>query len=260
MVHVVVTLKGRLIGRHDIPGGLVRIGRHPDNEVQIDNQGVSRYHTLLRRDDQTGLWSVEDQGSQNGTYVNGAKVKTKTLRGGDAITVGRFTVTLLQDTHPTQTGPPSGRPGDSGAVSFRPSGRPAERERRAAEKGHLEFDDRSGHVLLSRDVCQLGSAPGLDVHLGVRHAKAVLIVRGYGGFQLVNPHPDQPILVNGHDVRDREWLEDGAVIQVEGERFTFRAGLPVAAAEKTRMDISLPKGLVERLRAEKEARQAKPDA
>ena len=49
MIHLYVTLRDRAVGHFEIPGDKVRIGRHPDNEVQIDSMAVSRHHCVLDR-------------------------------------------------------------------------------------------------------------------------------------------------------------------------------------------------------------------
>ena len=68
MIQLVVTLKGRTVGRYDVEGTLVRIGRLPDNEVQIDNRSVSRLHCVLEHESAEG-WFLEDKGS----HSNGAR-------------------------------------------------------------------------------------------------------------------------------------------------------------------------------------------
>jgi hypothetical protein len=234
MIHFVVTLKGRLIGRFDVEGDLVRIGRHPDNEIQIDNRGVSRFHTQLRRDPSSAQWTVEDQGSHNGTFVNGARIKTKSLRDGDVVSVGQFSVSIRVDA-------PGASDHVESPISVRPGSSPHLSEQLAPLKGYIEFMDRSGHIMINRDVTQLGSAPGLDIHIE-GPPKSILIVRGYGGFQLVSCRPGEvTVLVNGTQVDDRAWLESGVRVQVGDDSFNFYAGLP--SEDMGTMQIEIPKGL-----------------
>ena len=67
----------------------VAIGRGGQNEVPLDgDEFASAEHARFeaRRD---GLW-VEDVGSTNGTFVNGARVTTpRRLSGGDIVRVGQ---------------------------------------------------------------------------------------------------------------------------------------------------------------------------
>jgi hypothetical protein len=248
MIHFVVTLKGRLIGRFDVEGDRARIGRHADNEVQIDNRGVSRFHTQLLRDPSSGNWTIEDQGSHNGTFVNGARIKTKSLRDGDVVGVGQFSVSVSAD-----GAPPPAAAEEVPAISVRPAPSPNLSEQLAPLKGYLEFLDRSGHIMINRDVTQIGSAPGLDIHIDGA-SKSVLIVRGYGGFQIVNCRPgDVEVLLNGALLDDRAWLESGARVQLGADEFTFYAGLP--SEDMGTMQIEVPR----LLRGNKDAPGPAPD-
>jgi pSer/pThr/pTyr-binding forkhead associated (FHA) protein len=68
--------------------GALTIGRGPDSDLSLDGDGTvsSRHAKLSRRPD--GLW-VEDAGSTNGTFVNGARVTTaRLLQVGDVVRVG----------------------------------------------------------------------------------------------------------------------------------------------------------------------------
>jgi pSer/pThr/pTyr-binding forkhead associated (FHA) protein len=66
----------------------VRIGRSAENEICLDDNGVSRHHaqvvTVL------GESVVEDLDSRNGTFVNSKWIKTRQLAPGDAIVIAGF--------------------------------------------------------------------------------------------------------------------------------------------------------------------------
>ncbi|RMG13885.1 MAG: FHA domain-containing protein [Planctomycetota bacterium] len=256
MAHFVVMLKGRVISRFDVEGDEVRIGRHPDNEIQIDNRSVSRFHARLLHDERSGLWRVEDQGSQNGTYVNGARVDAALLGAGDVLGLGQFQVRLTPEASATRSGafsPHLDRRGETEdafavagtAVSVRSQSllSPDEREARAPEKAHLLSEEQSTSVPLTRDVFQFGSAPEADWVLEGVPPKIAIIVRGYGGFQLVNLHPDRPLLVRGEPVRDRTWLRDGDSIAIGPLACTFRRGLEVSGEQTVVDGLKRPAGL-----------------
>ncbi|NMO17554.1 FHA domain-containing protein [Pyxidicoccus fallax] len=67
----------------------VLIGRSTDCDVALFDPGVSRKHCRIFLDGET--WSVEDQGSANGTLVNGTPVSTQALEDGDKLTLGPVT-------------------------------------------------------------------------------------------------------------------------------------------------------------------------
>jgi pSer/pThr/pTyr-binding forkhead associated (FHA) protein len=71
-----------------LPSGSVKtIGRSTGAEFILDAPLVSRLHCqLLATNDAI---QVKDLGSTNGTFVNGTKITSATLRAGDVLKVGR---------------------------------------------------------------------------------------------------------------------------------------------------------------------------
>ena len=64
------------------------VGRHADADIFLDDVTVSRRHVTLR---QTGSGIVmHDNGSLNGSYVNGERVDERPLATGDELQIGRF--------------------------------------------------------------------------------------------------------------------------------------------------------------------------
>ncbi len=79
-----------------LDGPEVRIGRHADNAVVVDDEGMSRLHARVYYED-AAYW-VEDLDSSNGTYVNGRRVGKESLSDGAVIQLGprvcfRFSIT-----------------------------------------------------------------------------------------------------------------------------------------------------------------------
>ena len=88
MAKLIVVFKNKIMQEVKLAKETVRIGREPDNEIQIDNPGVSRFHAEVYR--QEYPFYVEDMKSTNGTYVNGNFVNWKVaLNDGDRITIGK---------------------------------------------------------------------------------------------------------------------------------------------------------------------------
>ena len=75
--------------RYEIDGELV-VGRE-DAGLTIEDSELSRKHAVIRpRDD---ALEIEDLGSLNGTFVNGAKIEGATrISGGDTIKIGMTTL------------------------------------------------------------------------------------------------------------------------------------------------------------------------
>lgn len=62
------------------------IGRHADNDIVLAGPTVSARHATIRRES-VGV-VLEDEGSLNGTFVNGQLVQQHLLEAGDQIQVG----------------------------------------------------------------------------------------------------------------------------------------------------------------------------
>jgi DNA-binding NtrC family response regulator len=67
-------------------GSALKIGKAPDNDVVIDHPTVSRNHLVVRR--QGDQFLVQDLGSTNGTFIDGAQVREAYLRAGALLEVG----------------------------------------------------------------------------------------------------------------------------------------------------------------------------
>ena len=83
-----ITLQGELVDRRVLDQPRMMIGRHPKNDLSLENRYVSRHHALLVcRED--AIYVVDLQ-STNGTYVNSKEVERHALCDGDVIQIGHF--------------------------------------------------------------------------------------------------------------------------------------------------------------------------
>ncbi len=73
--------------------GETTVGRSPDCGIFLDDVTVSRKHAVLR--EREGTFSIEDQGSLNGTFVNRKRVESAQLEDGDELQVGKYRLTYF---------------------------------------------------------------------------------------------------------------------------------------------------------------------
>ncbi|MBK7072587.1 MAG: SpoIIE family protein phosphatase [Myxococcales bacterium] len=72
--------------RYALSDGEYVIGRRSDCQIFVPDMRVSRQHARLRPN--AGKWEVEDLGSNNGTWVNGARIAgAQPIRHGDEIAI-----------------------------------------------------------------------------------------------------------------------------------------------------------------------------
>lgn len=87
--------KGAQAGRtYRLQEGVTVVGRHLRSGILLDDITVSRRHCRLTAE-QDRL-TVEDEGSTNGTYVNGARMEECRLQPGDRLMVGRFHLVVVR--------------------------------------------------------------------------------------------------------------------------------------------------------------------
>lgn len=82
-IHVVFNSKR--IATYELDDETITIGRTPNNDIAIDNPGVSSTHARIFK--QGKDYFIEDQGSKNGTYVKGKQVERHRLDYGDVVTI-----------------------------------------------------------------------------------------------------------------------------------------------------------------------------
>ena len=64
------------------------IGRNPTTDVTLLDENISREHALILFDAESGVYTIEDLQSTNGTKVNGKGIRSHTLEPGDEIQIG----------------------------------------------------------------------------------------------------------------------------------------------------------------------------
>ena len=74
--------------RHELVSDETLIGRNPTTDITLLDEGISREHAIVLRDEATRGYVIEDLQSTNGTKVNGKRVRSAELRPGDTIEIG----------------------------------------------------------------------------------------------------------------------------------------------------------------------------
>jgi pSer/pThr/pTyr-binding forkhead associated (FHA) protein len=81
------------VGRAIALGPINSLGRNVNSTIYIEDDFVSGSHAMLTFRGRS--WYVEDQGSTNGTYVNGHRIdRAVALSFGDELTIGRVRMRL----------------------------------------------------------------------------------------------------------------------------------------------------------------------
>lgn len=88
---VLSIIKGPQTGNvFQLDGSVITIGRDPANSIFLNDMTVSRSHAKIVRNSRSTI--IEDLGSLNGTWVDGAIVNSAVLHDGSTIQIGTFTL------------------------------------------------------------------------------------------------------------------------------------------------------------------------
>lgn len=97
-----VFLAGPIAGRrYKLGDGEYVIGRRSDCQIFVPDMRVSRQHARLWRS--ADGWSLEDLGSNNGTYINGVRLHSATtIRHDDEILIANNKIRVEAQDHPSE--------------------------------------------------------------------------------------------------------------------------------------------------------------
>lgn len=104
MLYIDVYFNGVLKEQVALRKELTTIGRGKDNDIQIDNPGVSAQHAKIVQEGQS--YFIEDTNSTNGTNVNGEPVSRRQLEYGDMISIFKHTLKFSPLALQAETGKP----------------------------------------------------------------------------------------------------------------------------------------------------------
>jgi pSer/pThr/pTyr-binding forkhead associated (FHA) protein len=85
---------GRAGETFPLEGDRTSLGRAPECDVFLDDVTVSRHHAVITH--ATDGFTIDDEGSLNGTYVNRRRVETAKLEDGDEVQIGKYKLTFLE--------------------------------------------------------------------------------------------------------------------------------------------------------------------
>jgi transcriptional regulator with PAS, ATPase and Fis domain len=72
-----------------------KAGSMPENRIYLPYRGVSRHHFTIYKDDSG--WILRDEGSTNGTLLNGKNVQKANLSSGDVIQIGMIRLDVFEE-------------------------------------------------------------------------------------------------------------------------------------------------------------------
>jgi len=225
MPEIVVKFDNRVVERVVTEKEYLSIGRTSDNDIVLDNRGVSRKHARI---DFTGNEAVLiDNESLNGTFVNAKKITEERLRDKDVITIGKFDLEF-------HSGPGANeKMSDHDGTMILNTKR--QRDMVKMDKQDQQVVQKAGcsvlmglenakveEVQLDRDIVTLGKSKYVNVKVGgfLTSGIQAKVVQEGREFFVFNVGRAGKTKLNGESVQRHE-LRNGDILQVGNSTFRF---------------------------------------
>jgi pSer/pThr/pTyr-binding forkhead associated (FHA) protein len=182
------------------------IGRGEDTDIRLTERNISRTHCILRESGEH--WEIVDEGSYNGTYVNGERVTAEgmVLNSGDVVNIGDYRIELvdaaeqiLDEAEPRQRRP------DRLVMVIGPS-------------PGMEYALNGDHLAIGRAEEAFVSIN----HASVSRLHAELHNLGHSRWEVVDQGSSNGIRINGVELR-RGIIEPGDALELGDVRLRFVA-------------------------------------
>lgn len=229
MPEIVVKYEDKVIERIVTEKKRISIGRTNDNDIVLENRGVSRKHALIEFNNEAAV--LIDNESLNGTFVNNRKITEEVLRDQDTIMIGKYCLVYNKESEGAQEDISN----MDGTMVLN-----TKRQKQMLENDRVErkiVEKYGGSVLLGeensefaeykldREVTTLGKAKFVHVRakgfmLSGIQAK---ISKEPEGYALMNLGKKGKTRLNGEPV-DRAWLKNGDLVTVGKSTFKFVEG------------------------------------
>ncbi len=229
MPEIVVKYEDKVIERIVTEKKRVSIGRTNDNDIVLENRGVSRKHAMIEFNNNAAV--IIDNESLNGTFVNNRKITEEVLRDQDIITIGKYSLTYNREAN--RTAEEKTNMDGTMVLNTRKQKELLENDRMEREivaryggsvllgEENTEFSE----FKLDREVTTIGSAKFVHIRakgffLSSIQAK---IVQESNGYSLINLGRTGKTKVNGEAIT-RAVLKNGDIVSVGKSIFKFVEG------------------------------------
>lgn len=213
----------------------ITIGRAPDNVVDFEDPDVSVYHAAILALP-TG-YVLQDNGSTNGTSVNGHSIERHVLADGDTIDIGTHQLRFLIDTFDIEE---TAAHSLTGAISIGESAHhlvfiagPHEGVSLPLGEGQVIFGRRSDLTFTLDDPQVSG------MHCGITNVD--------GEYHVTDLNSSNGTTLNGERIVETTKLSPGDLVEIGGcvLEYQITGGIPTAAGETTVMTTVIAEGAYE---------------
>jgi pSer/pThr/pTyr-binding forkhead associated (FHA) protein len=226
MAEIVVKYDDKVIEKVVIDKRRVSIGRTAENDIVLENRGVSRKHAMIEFNESGAV--IIDNESLNGTFLNDRRVTEEVIRDSDQITIGKYHLLFhnqFEESHEEDS--------DYDGTMILNTKKQKQRIKRDSQDKEIvrragssvlvgEANSDFKEYALEREVTTIGKAK--FVHIKVKgflvSGIQAKIVREGAVFSIINIGRKGKTLVNGEPVQN-SLLRNGDLVSVGKSTFRF---------------------------------------
>ncbi|WP_456416359.1 FHA domain-containing protein [Thiolapillus sp.] len=229
MPYLRVYLNNTLLDQFELTDDPITIGRAPDNDIVLDNPGVSSHHAVV--EPRRGAYVLLDKKSTNGTFINNNRIDEQELAFRDEIQIYNFVLKYMPrarlaaiDEH---SGDQSGASEHAATVEIAISDINALKKLRKRNKTAYLVQIRNGRqgdsYRLSDIRFTIGRSPSSNIRTGGWFAPktAATLIRQHNVFHLL-PHKRGKVKINGKPAKGESALKPGDHISIRGTEYVFQ--------------------------------------
>jgi pSer/pThr/pTyr-binding forkhead associated (FHA) protein len=203
----------------------VTVGRDASCDIVVNNFAVSRLHCTIR--EVKRKWTLIDENSSNGTFVNGQKIHEHVLNHKDRVVLGKHTLLFdqfgagpepLRKTEQAEEGP------NDGTMLVSPSAlaQIMERSKKQQSMGLVLNGPKRKVVPLNQAITTIGAGAACDLRIRGLFVKSeqAFVVKTEAGYKITHTGGWRAMRVNGMK-RQEVMLAAGDVITLAGNKISF---------------------------------------
>jgi len=223
-IHVTFNLKR--IATYELDDEELTIGRTPNNNIVIDNPGVSSTHARIFKEGDNYI--IEDLGSKNGTFLKENRIERHQLDYGDVISVFKHQLQFVpfvgNDAPMADTAAQGGVINQSATLVMDRSQLKSAAAREQTYELIVTGDSgRVRNIALDKHSYCIGKSDDCFIHTSGFLAPAISakLMRQASGYLLV-PEKANEVKVNGQVIADTCKLDDGDNIDIRKIRILYQ--------------------------------------
>ncbi|WP_456405224.1 FHA domain-containing protein [Thiolapillus sp.] len=229
MPYLRVYLNNTLLDQFELTDDPLTIGRSRDNDIVLDNPGVSSHHAVVET--RGGAHVLVDKGSTNGTFINNKRIKERELAFRDEIQVYNFVLKYMPrarlaatDEHPDNQTSASEH---AATVEITISDINALKKLRKRNKTAYLVQIKNGRQADSYKLSDIHFTIGRSSSSNIRTKgwfapkTAATLVRQHNAYHLL-PHKRGKVKINGRPTKEESALTSGDHISVRGTEYVFQ--------------------------------------